>query len=172
MKRLPILVLVLALLVPATAHAQGDDTLQCTGDEITTALTNALTALQDAQALTGPDLLTALRDVRLTLAALDSTCTGLHFEGRNQVVFDPMTIPPGIYRVTVFTEGALMVQGTILEGQCGDYGEVGDTVNLIIVAEASDDQGAQTVFKSEGCQILWETVLATGPFRITFEQMQ
>jgi hypothetical protein len=114
MKRI-VMLLVLALIFAAVPVAAQDDTgLQCGNADTQAALENALALLSNAQTGDVTAQYAAIVEARMALAAVDSLCLGLDFEGTAGTVHGPMYVPAGIYRVKVATTQFFIMQGTIL----------------------------------------------------------
>ena len=142
----------------ASVHAQDEE---CDPAAVATASETAIGLLQTGEY---GDLVEA----RGILAALDSVCLGLDFEGETETVSDPVVIPAGLYRVTVSGDTYFIMDVVPLEGECGarSYGKL---FNLM------DDQvaaGAAAVLESEGCTAVWEISNIRGPYRVTFEKLK
>lgn len=171
-KKLFSIVLLVALaFLPLPVSAQDG----CSNEEIAATLAEAADLLTQAQELSGVDALDALIDVKTTLAAVEH-CRGLDFEGDRGTVFDPIIIPSGIYRVTGASTHSdefesTIIYGTVLSGTCDDLYIAGSTLSLMIIP----NEGIQTTFASEDCEIMWESSFMFGnpaPFTVTFEKIQ
>ncbi len=169
MKRM-VMLLVLALVFAAIPVAAQDDVgLQCSDADTQAALENALALLGDAQASDVDVQYAAIVEARTALATVDSQCLGLDFGGTAGTVHGPLYVPAGIYRVKVATTQFFIMQGTILEGECGDAYDGEFTV----FTEMNDGEfEAEKVFKSEGCLALFETSNIFGPYTVTFEKLK
>jgi hypothetical protein len=163
MKRMLLLAVIIFVLTGPVVSAQEE--IQCPAADVEVAIATALDTLTAAQGQDATTQYAAAVQARSTLAALDSACLGLDFEGSDATVTDPVYVPAGIYRVAATTEGYMTVLPTILEGDCGS-----DFYFILSAGEATE--GAQAVFQSEGCSLIWEVSNVTEPFEVTFEKIK
>lgn len=92
----------------------------------------------------------------------------LDFEGTTDTVSDPVTIPEGVYRVSLETEGTgLSVEMIVLTGEC----YVGNSSWDTEVFSLADD-GAQSLITSKECDVMWQVEYVDAPFKLTFEKMR
>lgn len=92
----------------------------------------------------------------------------LDFEGTGDVVSDPVTIPEGIYRVSLETESThLKLEMVILAGECYVGNSPWETTVFSFKAG-----GAQSLITSEECDVLWQVENADEPFQISFEKIR
>ena len=151
-----IIVVVLAGLVwPANAQ-EGETTLKCSDQDTSAALQTAADLIAGAQGQDVTAQYAAIVDARSALAAVDSACLGLDFQGSGMTVSDPVFVPAGIYRVTVTTADSFVMDATVLDGEC----EASSIMGLFTILGEDAANGAQAVFKSEGCLTLWEISLS------------
>ncbi len=170
MYRLILVFLAILLLLPGVASAQGDGEPLCADADIDAAIDTVLAQLQEAKAQEPSTALETIDEVRQVLAVLNSQCLGLTLTGTAGTVHGPVDIPEGIYRASVTTEDFFIMNGTVLEGECGDgYGG-----ELFVFNEGlgGGKFTAETVFKSEGCSVLFETSNIFGPYTVTFEKLK
>lgn len=156
---------ILALSPVPSAVAQDGNGLVCAPEDVQTVLDDALAALTAAQSASMDDQYSAIVETRAMLATLDSRCLGLDFEGTAEIVTDSVYIPAGIYRVTVTTEGYFIMHETVLSGSC-KFSRLG-----LNVSAGDATQGAQALFNSDGCTLLWEISNVTAPYTVSFEKM-
>lgn len=168
MYRMIIIMLTCFLLFPAMSRAQDSDELHCSDDDVFAAIDDALALLEEAKS---QDSFTAFESVsvlRAMLAELDTECRGLTFSGNAGTVHGPVTVPEGIYRVSVTTNRFFIMGGVVLEGSCGD----GFDTLYVFNEHADGDFTAETIFRSKGCSALFETSNVFGPYTVTFEKVQ
>jgi len=92
----------------------------------------------------------------------------LDFEGTTDTVSDPVTIPEGVYRVSLETEGTgLSVEMIVLTGECYVGNSSWDT-EVFSLAE----DGAQSLITSKECDVMWQVEYVDAPFKLTFEKMR
>ena len=169
MKRMAIVLILVLILTALPTAAQEDTGLQCSNADTQAALDKALALLGDAQAGDAAAQYAAIVEARTALAEVDSLCLGLDFEGTAGTVHGPLYVPEGIYRVKVATTKFFIMNGAVLEGECGDSynGEFG-----LFNEMSGGDFEAEKVFKSEGCTVLFETSNIFGPYQVTFEKLK
>lgn len=164
-----LLLLALALLLPGTAGAQGDDELQCDDTDISTIIDTVLSQLQEAKSQEASTALASIVEIRRTLAELDARCLGLAFTGTAATVHGPVYVPEGIFRTSVTTQDFFIMTGVVLEGECGDSYEG----EFIVFNEFGGGEfTAETIFRSEGCSALLETSNIFAPYTVTFEKVR
>jgi hypothetical protein len=167
MKRLLMVFWVLALVLPGGVQAQDSgEPLKCSDQDTAAALQTAIDTLTAAQDQDAAAQYAAAVEAKVMLAALDSVCLGLDFEGVTATVHDPIYIPAGLYRVTATTSGFFILQGTILDGSCDEEYAY---FNLMMDRATT---GAQITFESQGCTMLWETSNISAPYSVTFEKLK
>jgi hypothetical protein len=110
----------------------------------------------------------AMTRLNKTISEMRSLCNPLRFEGDNQRVVGPITIPAGIYRVTATTDGFLIAEVETLSGRC----HADDFFGLINVVAGGASDGVEARFNSEGCSALLTTHNVTAPWSIVFEKIQ
>jgi len=90
----------------------------------------------------------------------------LDFEGTGDLVSDPVTIPEGIYRVSLETEDdRLSLEMVVLAGECYVGNSSWDTTVF-----SFKGGGAQSLITSEDeCDVMWQVENADAPFQISFE---
>lgn len=116
------------------------------------------------------DALNSLRGVKNALAALDATCYDLAFGGNDDTVIGPVSIPGGIYRMTMTTEGSLFANLTLLNGECGVKTIAPAT--LYILQSDGAPTGAEKIFESAGCSALIDVRSVRAPWSLSFERIQ
>ncbi len=90
----------------------------------------------------------------------------LTLTGDKDTVYDPVTIPAGVYRVTLITEGYFALSGEGLEGDCYD------AIGLFNASTGEATSGLQAVFATdEGCTLVWAAHNVTAPYTVTWEQL-
>lgn len=91
----------------------------------------------------------------------------LDFEGSGNMVSNPISVPEGIYRVSLETEGtSVTVEMVVLWGEC----YIGNATYDHTVF-SSEGNSAQTLITSEECDVVWQ-VEADGSFKMTFEKVR
>jgi len=91
----------------------------------------------------------------------------LDFEGIGDFVSDPVTIPKGIYRVSLETEDTqLSVDMVVILGECYVGNSSWDTGVF-----SFEGNGAQSLITSEECDVIWQVTDADGFFKISFGKM-
>ncbi len=169
MKSLLTLLCLILFLVPIPVHAQEAPVCEPDLTEITTLFEEAQAALEDADLDTA---LEALRAIRIELSLIDSQCLGLDFEGDSQEVSDPVEVPAGLYRITATTEGYLIIHAILIDGECGEGTGSRLSESLFNVGAGEGNEGAEIIFTSNGCTVLWETSNVTTPYAITWEKIK
>ena len=92
----------------------------------------------------------------------------LDFEGTGDMVSDPVTIPGGIYRVSLQTEDTgLSLEMVVLVGECYVSNSLWETT---VFSYKGD--GAQSLITSEECDVMWQVENADEPFQISFEKVR
>jgi len=166
MYKMVIVFLACLLLLPGMASAQDGNELQCGDADIDSAIDLAVAQLQEAKSQDASAALASIVAVREMLAELDAQCLGLEFSGTAGTVHGPVTVPEGIYRVSVSTSQFFIMQHEVLDGDCGDWGAIFNEMMH------DGEFTAETIFKSEGCSVLFETSNIFGPYTVTFEKIQ
>ncbi|MBN1681266.1 MAG: hypothetical protein JW966_13345 [Anaerolineae bacterium] len=161
MKRVVVIAVVLMLALSTVPVRAQDGELQCSQADIDAAIDEATALLQTGEYA---DLVAA----RSVLAAVDSLCLGLDFEGDADMVSDPVYVPEGLYRVTVTTEKYFIMHVMKLEGSCG-HASFGSLFN---VGEGEANNGADSLLESEGCEALWDISNVSAPYTVTFEKLK
>jgi hypothetical protein len=103
------------------------------------------------------------------LLALRAGCSGLSWNSDDegmQPVIGPVEIPEGLYRLTATTEGYIIVQHEIIDGECDE--------DYALFAESDGDatDGAQRTFNSAGCEVLITIDNVTEPWTLAFEKLR
>lgn len=107
-----------------------------------------------------------LQAVQSGLAREIAACNGLYFEDIASAVIGPIEISEGVYRITATTEGYLIVHELVIDGGC-EFTGFG-----INIASGEATAGAEFLFKSEGCTVVFETSNVTAPYTLQFELLQ
>lgn len=165
-KRVALVLIILLALIASPVLAQEDEPL-CTPGDLSAAAEHSTALL--TQALDAPDAVIALdllTEARMVLLAAQQSCYGLDFEGTVATVYDPITIPAGLYRVTATTPGFFQLMGTILDGSCDEE------YAYYNLSRDEATTGAQITFNSQGCTMLWETANISAPYAVTFEKLR
>lgn len=102
--------------------------------------------------------------------SLRATCDGLSFSGTKQLVIGPVTIPQGIYRAKATTDEAIIVELTILDGECEDRSS-GETKGIFALTSGTAKDTAETIFNSKGCSALIEVSLVRADWQLAFERI-
>jgi hypothetical protein len=132
------------------------------------AAVTAIIEIAEDTALEPLDILRAIRDaVTQTLVE----CEGLAFnstdDGR-QPVLGPITIPEGLWRITVDTPGYFQLSFDVLEGTCE-----GDGFSQLLFNEFEGEAiNAQTLFTSEGCEALFTVDNVSEDWELEFEKLR
>ncbi len=167
-------ILVLLALVTASGatgvYAQDDGEPLCSEQDVSDAITAALAALEEAQGLPVAEQLAKVLEVKASLAAISGQCAGLDFEGNGPTVTDPYKIPPGAYRITLFSESSTVINGKVISGVCYEYKT--DEFELIASFEPDPVDGVDAFLRvGEDCLMVWELQFVEGPFKVTFEKL-
>lgn len=164
MRRILLTLLVLAGLTLPTAAQESED---CDPAGL------LITIMEAAGAATDADVWAILDGISARIAHMKAACSGLVFEGTQQEVIGPVTIPEGIYRVRGTAAGTLFVDVVPLEGECGEGtgSFLQESVLNGMAGQAVD--GIETVFTSLGCEALIEIELLSDPaYTLTFEKIR
>lgn len=165
MKKLLLCLTLILLTLPLPAHAQEEPPCEPDYTHATELWDSAQTALEDGDYTAAID---TFRELRRELARVESECLGLNMAGEGELVTDVLVIPEGVYRVKVTHDGNFItVRGTPIEGACGADYVSESSANLMY----GDTEELQTVFESEGCEILLEFD-ADGAWTIEFEKIK
>jgi hypothetical protein len=168
MERILFIVIICLVIVTGTAGAQDSgDTIQCDPEQLQSSVGYIIADLQSAQ--DSGNLDTQYQGIVVAqgrLSVLNSLCLGLDFEGDREIVSDLVLVPEGIYRVTVTTPGYFIMRPTVIEGSCDP-----DGYSLFNLSDGEATSGAQAIFKSQKCAVLWEISNVTAPYKVTFEKM-
>lgn len=171
MYRLTLIFLACLLLPFGVVSAQEGDDLQCGETDIFAAIDDALVRLEDAKSQDASAAFASVDEVRQALAKLNSHCQGLTFTGTDGTLHGPVTVPQGIYRITVNWQRAFTMSSMVLEGECS-HGRHDD---IFIFNEGlgagMEERSTEKVFVSEGCAVLFETSNIAGPYTVTFEKL-
>ena len=172
------ILLLFVMMIPfrasSSVNAQGnsDPELQCDTDALdglVNTWSETLIEIKDTSDAQGKyDSLVALRN---EMSSLEALCQGLSFEGNSEKVFGPMIIPEGIYRLSAKTDGFFTLDFEILDGDC--EGPESYTQNIFALFQ-SDTPGrvSEAVFKSSGCDVLWETSNITQDYSVNLEKLK
>jgi hypothetical protein len=167
MKRFVMIGLLVIALMPGLA-VRAQDGGEC---DLPGAVDAALEQLAAARDLETSEALAALAEVRSGLSKAERECLGLDFEGTANTVSDPVEIPAGLWRVTITTEGYIILSVMVLDGTCEAQGIYGaDTLASLSRGQGVD--GSDVLFMSEGCTAIWQTQNVTDPYTVTFQRMQ
>jgi hypothetical protein len=159
------------VLLSGVTSAQDSSELQCGDTDISTAIDSALAQLQEAKSQDASAALTSIVEVREVLAELDARCRGLTFSGTAGTVHGPLTVPEGIYRISVTTQRSFIMSSTVLQGECR-HG-LSDEVAIFNELDRSGKEfTAEKVFNSAGCSVLFETSNINGPYTVIFEKLK
>ena len=164
-------VLAVALMLAVLPVAGQDETETVEGCEAA-ALADVLAELVEA-VREAEDVAGALRAVAVAAGTAAAVCDDLAFSSEEDgllPVIGPVTIPEGIYRVTVTTEGYFILRSDALEGECGDGQYF--TPGIFNLSRGSAVDGAQMVFHSAGCETLLSVSNVTDPWVIGFEKLR
>ncbi len=99
-----------------------------------------------------------------------AACDGLVFSGSKQLVIGPVTIPAGIYRAKATTSEAIIVDLTIVDGECGDR-TTGEHTGIFALSGGQAKDTAETLFTSKGCTALIEVSLVRADWQLAFERI-
>jgi hypothetical protein len=170
MHRFALFLLVCMLLPAGVTSAQDGDELQCSDSDIYAAIDLALAQLEEARSQDASTALASIVGVRAMLAELDAQCLGLTFSGKGSTVHGPVYVPQGIYRLSATTPGtAIILHGFVLEGECGDR----PSDKLYILNEFGGGAvSAETVFRSKGCTLLFETSNVRQSYILVLEKIR
>ncbi len=160
---LPIIALVVLSISMVSTSAQSETTT-CAPDDYVAIADLLETAAADLRESDDPGVLLTERLYQIALAQAE--CSALTFDSATygqEAVIGPVTIPAGVYRLIATAPEIFGVGFTVLSGECDDpfLGYTG--------GEAAE--GAQSVFESEGCDVLIETEHAD-TWSIVFEKIQ
>lgn len=159
MKVLGITIIVVACILPAMAQ---DAAGECAPEELAASITDRLAAASgDREAL-----MEELRVITSDIAANDAACSGLAFQGEDDTVLGPLSIPEGIYTYEATESSFMSVELTILDGDCGEGNRMSDS---IFIGDAT--AGSQGVFTSAGCELLI-AVTSIDPWELAFEKLR
>jgi hypothetical protein len=163
-----IFALLVLVAVVMLVRAQEPVEPRCAKEEIQTMLeiinggTYAL--LEEVDMTTVWQSVSAMAGVHRQIYAL---CNPLFFEGTNQQLIGPITIPAGVYRAILTTEGFFAAKLEVLDGECEADGVFG--LYLINAGQAND--GAEVLVRSEGCETLIGTNNVTAEWTLEFEKI-
>ena len=136
--------------------------------EIQTANGDALTAIESGDLTAAVEIL-AQSDEQVGL--MKAVCSGLLFEGTDGEVIGPIDIPEGLYRATATTEEGIIIQIVTLDGECGQGSGSRLSEALFIESGGQANEGAETVFTSNNCNVLLEVSNVRAPWTLTFEKI-
>jgi hypothetical protein len=159
--------LVIALLsMTAVVSAQDDESDTCDYATFSDSLTEQIATLADEE-----DPAAALRDIQSQIGEFQAACAGLSFSSEEyglQPVLGPLTIPEGVYRLTLTTDGAFILSATILGGECDEL----DYLGLFLIFPGTAAEGAQTVLDTGECEVLLQISNVSDPWTLTFEKLR
>lgn len=159
--------LMLAVL-PMSAQDEAEPVEGCEAAALADTLAELVEAVREAEDVAG-----ALREVASAAGVAAAACDGLAFDSEKDgmmPVIGPVTIPEGIYRVTLTTEGYYILGLDVLEGECGQGERFRSSLFLISRGDATD--GAQVVLNSTGCETLLSISNVTDPWVLDFEKLR
>ncbi len=167
-----LLTIITVLLFIPIARAQ-DLPEACTAEALTALTTTIQQANDTATAsIKSGDLSAALETLaaaQAEMSAMQSTCAGLSWEGKNPKVIGPVEIPAGLYRATATTKGFMIAQITLIDGDCGAKGI--SAKNLFSLFKGDADEGAEAILESDGCTALLEISNVQEAWTLTLEKL-
>jgi hypothetical protein len=165
MRKLLVMIMLVALFsVVYTSVAAQEEPEECDAE-------GAITAITEIAADTKIERLDILRAIRDAVTKTLIECEGLSFSSTDdgkQPVLGPITIPEGLWRITVDTTGYFQLSFDVLEGTCE-----GDGFSQLLFNEFEGEAiNAQTLFTSEGCEVLFTVDNVSEDWELSFEKLR
>ena len=91
--------------------------------------------------------------------------TGLFFSGQADTLTDPFSLPAGIYRVHLTTDGFGAVEIIVMDKPNSDD-------ILFNVFQGGASEGASTVYRSRGSRIMIQFSNISAPYKLVFERIE
>jgi len=170
---LVLLVCAFGIASPTIAQDTSSESLKCdmpTLQSLMDKFSEALQKVKDAKPTDPIKVSNVLQTMANLANDTRAACDGLAFSGNKQQVLGPVTIPVGIYRAKATTSGAILVDVTVTDGECGSRTS-GEQKNVFALNKDEAKDGAEAVFTSKGCTALIQVSLVDAPWQLDFERI-
>lgn len=162
-----LILVVLAVITPV--YAQEPVEPRCTKAQIQTMIeminggTSALVEEQDM-----PTVWQVISGLNGPFRRLYTLCNPLVFEGDSQQVIGPVSIPAGLYRAILVTDGYFIAAIEPVDGECAAT----DIFGLFNISSGNATEGAESLLESDGCEALIVTSNVTAHWTLEFEKIR